>query len=423
MTLLDTLHQYKNISPSQLKTLWSLFDKRIKTNTSYYILVSWWQDSMLLSTLIFYYYFTRWLDMSLLSFVHYNHQQRKESEDEELFIRQFFKWTSLYIWSYAGVSYKEKDLREARWSFVSQTMRWSSCPVVVTGHHLQDRFEWSCLHMMRWSWVFGICNMQEYAISHIHWDEYTIFRPLLWLTKSEVSHLISEFSIPFVTDLSNFDVHCSKRNYIRKIHKDILSWSTTYYTSLKNMYGYINAMNNDVLPLVCHLYCRERQWVKKAYKACIPKNEQQVYMVLKNVWAIAGTTNSRLSQLFSFFQKSSSWWKYFSWRYIHICHWYIYLVYTWDPHPYWYTPLDNTSMLVDETWSITIHNEAHTIDPSYVWCICRHPKTWDMFWSIKLMRYLSKKHIPHFLRNWLFVLARWNKVMYILYDKPTLCIL
>ncbi|MEQ1723882.1 MAG: tRNA lysidine(34) synthetase TilS, partial [Pseudobdellovibrio sp.] len=100
----------------------------------------------------------------------------------------------------------EEQMREARWAYIKSFK--ISDEVVVTAHHLDDRFETMLLKMIRGTGVEGFSSFKV-------WNQ-EVFRPFLNFSKSELLDYAQKQNIDWNTDPSNLD-ESYLRNWIRAV--------------------------------------------------------------------------------------------------------------------------------------------------------------------------------------------------------------
>jgi len=131
-----------------------------------------------------------------LSAAHFNHGLRgEESDRDEAFVRQFCRDYGIPLTVGAGkiVAGKkglEAAAREARYGF------FATLPgKIATAHTADDNAETVLMHLVRGTGLKGLggiapCNGN-------------LIRPMLDITRQEVLHFLTEYSIPFVEDSTN----------------------------------------------------------------------------------------------------------------------------------------------------------------------------------------------------------------------------
>ena len=111
------------------------------------VAISWGSDSMLTAILVQNFFVAHKYSVKNLYFVHFNHKIRKESEQEEQFIRKYFKGTNLICISRkkSKEANTESNLRNRRYAELKKY----KAHKIILGHNLSDRIESTFLNLLR----------------------------------------------------------------------------------------------------------------------------------------------------------------------------------------------------------------------------------------------------------------------------------
>lgn len=146
---------------------------------------------------------------------HVNHHKRKQSEEEALYIKEYCEKNNL--------TYYIKDLyfddlkdnfqsiaREKRYQFFEEVVRKVCGDYLVLAHHATDNTETVLMRILRGSSLKGYAGIQ--SVNEIKRDgvEYKIIRPLLSLSRSDISNYQKEYDVRYFEDESN-----SQNDYMR----------------------------------------------------------------------------------------------------------------------------------------------------------------------------------------------------------------
>ena len=146
---------------------------------------------------------------------HVHHNVRKESDDELIFVKEYAEknnviFETMKINEYSKNNF-ESEARDKRYNFFGILVKKYNAKYVLTAHHGDDLMETILMRLVRGSSLKGYSGFNN--ITKL--EEYTILRPLLTLTKSEIINYNKENKIPYVNDYTNeLDVHT--RNRYRK---------------------------------------------------------------------------------------------------------------------------------------------------------------------------------------------------------------
>ena len=146
---------------------------------------------------------------------HINHNVRSESESEKDFVYNYCVSNDLIfeymkIENYDGYNF-ENEARDRRYSFFDKLANKYNCKYVLTAHHGDDLMETILMRIVRGSSLKGYSGFSRISSR----DGYSIFRPLIHMTKDEILEYDKCNGIEYVIDKTNFlDVHT--RNRYRK---------------------------------------------------------------------------------------------------------------------------------------------------------------------------------------------------------------
>lgn len=189
---------------------------------------------------------------------HVNHNVRKESADEKIFVENFCKKNDV-IFEYMKIgSYEQdnfhKEARSKRYIYFEKILKKYHTSYLLTAHHADDLMETILMRMVRGSTLKGYCGFSKVST----YKDYEIIRPFIEITKSEIYAYNEKHQIPFVIDASNKkDVYT--RNRFRKyivpplkeedslVHKKFYKFSRT----LLEYSTYIDQIICQKLEAVC----------------------------------------------------------------------------------------------------------------------------------------------------------------------------
>ena len=152
--------------------------------------------------------------------VHINHHLRKNSIEDELFVKEFCDRNDIEIIikhlnpkNKLKESSTEEWAREARYNLLYEiSSNFNSCSI-MTGHHGNDQIETILFRLSQGSGIAGLRG--------IHSKRGRIMRPLLSVSKNKINDYIQDIGITWTEDYSNKDLSIP-RNFLR--HKIVLPW-------------------------------------------------------------------------------------------------------------------------------------------------------------------------------------------------------
>lgn len=435
MKFKDKLNWISDIFP-QKREIYSLLDGYIFKDTSVFVCVSWWPDSMLLGVVLREYFIDHWRDLSTLTILHVNHKTRKETDQEEQFVKEYFHKCTVISFSYRWIKKTEKALREARrWFIESYIFKQKKVDVVVlTWHNLTDRIETTLLHMIRGAGMDGIQNMQQAQIvkklhkggvknSKKHKKNYLLVRPLLSLSKEEITQTCIKTKIPFMNDPTNLDGSTSKRNYLRHtILPELTQLSGSksaliFWKSRKQLYEFIDSHYKPEKLNFYKLSWSVYWWAYKSYyRLDLPKSLNEVKTLIKDLDITQQTSTQFLQIFYNFLTAWTQGFMKIKDTYFFVAHKFVYVIS--HTHDFWKEQIDE-SRKITKLWTYKTGDIDRKItDKKLIWSTLRFPKEGDKRKGKRLKKRLLNKKVPVFRRNFIPLLEKdWKIVEVFPIDK------
>ena len=214
------------------------------------VAVSGGADSILTACLMYNFFLKNKYSLQNLFFIHCNHQTRAGNTTDEQFIRKFFEGTQLIV--VKRISNKkntEAELRNRRYGEFKTQAKKHQIDQFIFGHNLTDRIESTFLNLLRGANLNGFIAMQVQEQHHLlpglsAEAGINVLRPLLELTKDEITNICKQNKIQFVTDPTNKDTTTSLRNKLRskvlpelyKLANKQTTTTNSFIESMKNIY-------------------------------------------------------------------------------------------------------------------------------------------------------------------------------------------
>lgn len=146
---------------------------------------------------------------------HVNHNVRKESKEEEQFIKKFCEDNNLLFESMTIEEYGDdnfhNEARNIRYNFFEMLVEKYEANYLMTAHHGDDLIETILMRIVRGSNLNGYSGFKEI----VEMDNYKIIRPLIHYTKKELEQYDKENNVKYYIDSSN-DKDKYTRNRYRK---------------------------------------------------------------------------------------------------------------------------------------------------------------------------------------------------------------
>ena len=148
---------------------------------------------------------------------HVNHNVRKESEDEKVFLEQYCLKNNIIFEYMKILEYNNNNFhnqaRNIRYEFFDNVVKKYNSNYLLTAHHGDDLIETVLMRITRGSNLKGYSGFSIVSKK----DDYKILRPLVFLTKDEIKEYAIKNNIPFVVDKSNEKDYYKKNRYRKYI--------------------------------------------------------------------------------------------------------------------------------------------------------------------------------------------------------------
>mgnify|MGYP004543514281 FL=1 len=185
---------------------------------------------------------------------HINHNKRKESKEEELYLKNYCQKNDIIFECKKIKSYNENNFeneaRNKRYHFYEEILKKYNTKYIFLAHHGDDLIETILMKINHGSTLEGYAGIKE-IVKH---NDYYIVRPFLKYTKKDLIDYNKKNNIKYYIDKSNFDNNYT-RNRIRNqilpllksenenIHAQFLKFSKT----LLEYNNYINKITDNYL--------------------------------------------------------------------------------------------------------------------------------------------------------------------------------
>lgn len=181
-----------------------------------------------------------YLNIREVAVAYFNHSIRKQSDNEELFVKELSKKLKIKVFtkkedlfSYAKknkVSLEEAG-RNLRYKFFTEILHKEGFNKVATAHHLSDLAETMVLWFLQGS---------KNGLKGFKPKEENIIRPMIYITKDEIYEYAYENKIRFFEDITNED-ETILRNKVRKSIIPLLKEiNPSLENSLFNLSSFLN---------------------------------------------------------------------------------------------------------------------------------------------------------------------------------------
>lgn len=226
----------------------------INKNDNIIVAVSFGPDSMMLLDVIRNYY-----NQNNIICAHVHHNHRKESDEEALLLEKYcnendIKFEMMKINTYKNDRFTEEEARNKRYEFFDLLMNKYNSKYLFTAHHGDDLIETILMRLTRGSSLKGYSGIN--LISNR--NDYSLLRPLLFLTKEDIIKYCNENKISYAVDKSNLDDDYTRNRYrnhvlpiLKKenndVHKQFLKFSTVLQEHENFFRNITNKLYNKVV--------------------------------------------------------------------------------------------------------------------------------------------------------------------------------
>lgn len=183
---------------------------------------------------------------------HVHHNVRKESDQEQLYLKKLCEEKGLIFESTKLTEYKEhnfeNEARKKRYQFYEKILQKYHSNHLFLAHHGDDLVETVLMKIIRGSNLTGYAGIKEISSQ----KNYFIIRPLLSFTKEEILTYNQKNHITYFNDITNEDIKYTRNRYRKKIlpflkeedsfvHQKFLHFSKT----LQEYDNYINKLAKE----------------------------------------------------------------------------------------------------------------------------------------------------------------------------------
>ncbi|HJE02280.1 tRNA(Ile)-lysidine synthase [Aliarcobacter thereius] len=173
-----------------------------------------------------------------------NYNLRDQSKEEIKYAKELAEKYNKKIYikdiKFESNSNFEKNARDCRYEFFEKIINKEDYDILITAHQLNDLFEWFLMQFSKGAGLFELLGMQELDKR----DKYTIFRPLLNISRNELEEYLLKNKIKYFIDSSNKDEKY-RRNYFR--NKFSNEFIDKFSNGVKNSFEFlkkdINSLN------------------------------------------------------------------------------------------------------------------------------------------------------------------------------------
>jgi len=219
---------------------------------------------------------------------HINHNVRKESKEEEIFLKNYCNKNNITFETTTIKKYNknnfENEAREKRYQFYEQTLKKYNSKYLFLAHHGDDLIETILMKINRGSSIEGYAGIKEISFK----NNYYIIRPFLNYTKEDLIKYNKNNNITYYIDKSNENTKYTRNRYRKNIlpllkqeNKNIHKQFLIYSKTLLEYNDYIEKILDNTLP---NIYINNKINIEKFIEQDIFIQKNLLYKILKNIY-------------------------------------------------------------------------------------------------------------------------------------------
>ena len=172
-----------------------------------------------------------------------NYNLRASSSDEAAYAKELcvkHDKKLYYLETHLKGSAIEEEARKIRFDFFESIIKEEGYDNLLTAHQLNDQMEWFLMQLTKGAGSLELLGMQTITLR----QNYTLYKPLLKVTKEQLQDYLDQQNLTYFIDLSNSDQNY-KRNYFRHNFSDALI--KEYQEGITRSFDYIQQDNQRLL--------------------------------------------------------------------------------------------------------------------------------------------------------------------------------
>lgn len=230
-------------------------DSILSNNDTIVVAVSGGPDSMCLLHLLI--EFKNKYNLKIIC-AHVNHNLRKESESEKVFVENYSVINNIIfeymkIEKYKDDKFSEQEARNIRYNFFDKLIKKYNAKYLFTAHHGDDLIETILMRIVRGSNLKGYVGIPLVSKK----DNYSLVRPLLYVTKDDIYKYLKDNNINYVIDKSNDSDNYTRNRYrkyvlpfLKKEEENVHLKFVKFSKELEDYYNYIDNIVNTKYSLI-----------------------------------------------------------------------------------------------------------------------------------------------------------------------------
>ena len=254
----------------------TFLDSLLKEKDTVVLAISGGPDSMYLANLLLTY--KEKLNLKII-IAHVNHSLRKQSEEEEIFVKNYATENKL-LFEYLRIDNYNKEnfhdyARTKRYTFFYEIVQKYHANYLMTAHHGDDLIETILMRLTRGSSLKGYSGIKLITEG----DNFKIVRPLLFLDKKQIIDYMDQNKLKYYIDSSNQSSKYTRNRYRQNILPFLKKEDKNVHLKYLEFSLELESANNYIETVVL----KELKKVYKDKKINIEKIKQLDNYILKKV--------------------------------------------------------------------------------------------------------------------------------------------
>lgn len=219
---------------------------------------------------------------------HINHNIRKESLEEQEYLKNYCQQNNLTFELLTITNYQEtnfeNEARQKRYAFYEEILKKYNSQYLFLAHHGDDQIETILMKITRGSNIEGYAGIKEINPQ----NNYYIIRPFLHLTKQDLLNYNHQNNIKYYLDHTNQDTKYTRNRYRKNILP--LLKKEDPYVHLKfqkfseTLLEYHNYLTDETNQKIQELYQNNQLQLPKFYPLHPLLKKQILYTILQNIY-------------------------------------------------------------------------------------------------------------------------------------------
>jgi tRNA(Ile)-lysidine synthase len=184
---------------------------------------------------------------------------REQSKEEVAYARQLAQSYQKYCFVFQAQTIQsnfEANARKIRYDFFEEKILLGNYTTLLTAHHLGDRLEWFMMQLCKGAGYAQLNSLQPLTQK----ENYTLIRPLLHLSKSDLISYLLQKGEKWFEDESNTDITIKRNEFRHLITNPLLE---KYQAGITKSFEYMDEDFHQLIPPIELKHIKELYHFKK----------------------------------------------------------------------------------------------------------------------------------------------------------------